>query len=178
MRCVVPEAPLEPAGHGLAPRGDGWFVLSARDARWLEGDYGAYTRFEGSARFAQVGINIGVLRPGQPSCMYHREEDQEDFLVLAGECILLVDGQERPLRQWDFVHCPPWTDHVFVGAGSGPCVLLAVGGRSSKNVVYPVSELAARYGASVAVETSEPDEAYAAMSPDADVPFRDAWLGG
>src|SRR5581483_4008599 len=119
-----------------------------------------------------------VLRPGQPSCMYHREEDQEDFLVLAGECILLVDGQERPLRQWDFVHCPPWTDHVFVGAGSGPCVLLAVGGRSSKNVVYPVSELAARYGASVAVETSEPDEAYAAMSPDADVPFRDAWLGG
>jgi uncharacterized cupin superfamily protein len=178
MGGVVPEAPLEPAGHGRAPKGEGWFVLNARDARWREGDYGAYTRFEGDARFGELGINIGVLAPGQPSCMYHREEDQEDFLVLAGECLLLVEGEERRLEQWDFVHCPPWTDHVFVGAGSGPCVLLAIGGRSSKNVVYPVSELAARHGASVAAETTDPAEAYADMNVDVDVPFRQGLLPG
>jgi uncharacterized cupin superfamily protein len=176
-RAVVPEAPLESAGEGLAPKGDGWFVLNVRDARWLEGDYGAYTRFEGDARFSEIGVNIGVLEPGQPACMYHGEEDQEDFLVLFGECLLLIEGEERRLKQWDFVHCPPWTEHVFVGAGSGPCAILALGGRSSKNVVYPASELAQRRGAGVAVATNDPKEAYAANQPDVDVRFRDGWLG-
>jgi uncharacterized cupin superfamily protein len=175
---MVPEAPLERVGEGLAPTGEGWFVVNAREARWLEGDYGAYTRFEGDARFGQLGINIGVLEPGQPACMYHGEEDQEDFLVLSGECLLLIEGEERPLKQWDFVHCPPWTEHVFVGAGSAPCAILAVGGRSSRNVVYPAAELARRHGAGVAVETTEPDVAYADNRPDADVAFRDGWLPG
>ena len=173
---MVPEAPLEPAGEGLAPRGDGWFVLNARAARWRDGDYGAYTRFEGDVRFPQIGINIGVLAPGQPSCMYHGEEDQEDFLVLAGECVLLIEGEERRLGQWDFVHCPPWTEHVFVGAGSGPCALLAVGGRSGRDVVYPASELAQSHGAGVPVQTRDPDEAYAQNRPDTDVPFQERWL--
>jgi glyoxylate utilization-related uncharacterized protein len=31
--------------------------------------------------------------------------------VLYGEALLLVEGQERPLRQWDFVHCPPETPY-------------------------------------------------------------------
>jgi uncharacterized cupin superfamily protein len=175
---TVPEAPLEPAGEGLAPKGEGWFVVNAREARWLEGDYGAYTRFEGDTRFAQLGINIGVLAPGQPSCLYHGEEDQEDFLVLSGECLLLIEGEERPLKQWDFVHCAPWTEHVFVGAGSGPCALLAVGGRSSRNVIYPASELARRHGAGAAAETGDPQVAYAENRPDADVPFREDWLPG
>jgi uncharacterized cupin superfamily protein len=172
---VVPEAPLERAGDGLAPRGEGWFVLNAADARWRDGDYGKYTRFEGDTRWQQIGVNIGVLQPGQPACMYHAEEDQEDFLVLSGECLLLVEGEERPLKQWDFVHCPPWTEHVFVGAGSGPCAILALGGRSSRGVVYPANELAARHGASVEVETNEPEQAYAANAPDADVPYGN-WL--
>jgi len=168
---MVPEAPLEPAGEGLAPKGEGWFVLNAREARWLDGDYGAYTRFEGDVRFPQLGFNIGVLQPGQPACLYHREEDQEDFLVLTGECLLLVEGEERPLKQWDFVHCPPWTEHVFIGAGSGPCAILAVGSRTSRNVVYPASELAGRYGAAAAVETDDPQQAYAHNAPDVDVAF-------
>jgi uncharacterized cupin superfamily protein len=151
-------------------------VLNARDARWLEGDYGAFTRFEGDARFSQVGVNIGVVAPGQPSCMYHGEEDQEDFLVLSGECLLLIEGEERRLGRWDFVHCPPWTEHVFVGAGSGPCAILALGGRSSRGVVYPASELAQRHGAGVVAETRDPDEAYADARPDADVPFDRDWL--
>src|SRR5262249_44029161 len=84
----MPEASLEPAGEGVAPSGEGWFVVNARDARWLDGHFGAYTRFEGDVRFPQVGINIGVLEPGQPACYYHGEANQEDFLVLAGECLL------------------------------------------------------------------------------------------
>jgi uncharacterized cupin superfamily protein len=173
---VVPEAPLGTAGEGLAPQGEGWFVLNAREARWLHGDYGAYTRFEGDARFPQIGVNIGVVEPGQPVTMYHGEEDQEAFLVLSGECLLLVEGEERPLKQWDFFHCPPWTEHAIVGAGSGPCAILAVGGRSSKKVIYPASEVAQRHGAGVASTTDEPEVAYAEMRPDVDVPFREEWL--
>jgi uncharacterized cupin superfamily protein len=175
---MVPKAPLESTDVGLAPRGDGWFVLNARDACWLDGHFGPYTRFEGDARFPQIGINIGVLQPGQPSCMYHGEDEQEDFLVLAGECLLLIEGEERRLKQWDFVHCPPWTEHVFVGAGDGPCTLLAIGTRLKHDVVYPESELAQRHQAGVERETRDPDEAYAGIQPDVAVGFRDEWLPG
>jgi len=175
---VVPEAPLESTESGLVPRGEGWFVLNAREARWQEGAFGAYTRFEGDARFPQVGINLSVLAPGQPSCMYHGEDEQEDFLVLQGECLLLIEGEERPLKAWDFVHCPAWTEHVFVGAGEGPCAILAVGTRTNKGVVYPVSELAQRHGAGVAKTTPDPDVAYAGNAEDVPVAFREGWLPG
>jgi len=163
---MAPEAEFERTGGGLVPVGTGWFVLNARDARWLEGAFGAYTPFEGEARFPAIGINIGVLEPGQPACYYHGENEQEDFLVLSGECRLLIEGEERPLRAWDFVHCPAWTRHVFVGAGDGPCAILAVGTRSSDEVVYPVSELAQRHGAGVPTETGDPREAYSQLPPD------------
>ena len=175
---VVPEAPLNQTEAGLVPDGEGWFVLNAREAQWLEGDFGAYTRFEGETRFEQLGINIGVLAPGQPACMYHRENAQEDFLVLSGECLLLVEGEERRLKAWDFFHCPPWTEHVFVGAGDGPCAILAVGARSTKGVVYPESELAQRHKAGVAQETSEPAEAYKDFTPDQPIAYRDGLLPG
>jgi uncharacterized cupin superfamily protein len=174
---MVSEAPLRKTDAGLVPEGEGWFVLNARGAVWREGDFGAYTRFEGDARFAQFGINIGVLQPGQPACMYHREDNQEDFLVLSGECLLLVEGEERRLRAWDFVHCPAWTGHVFVGAGDGPCAILAVGARASRDVVYPRSELALRRNAGVDTETSDAREAYAPYADDRDVPYVAGWLG-
>ena len=173
---MVPEAPLEPTEGGLAPSGEGWFVLNAREALWKDGVFGAYTRFEGDHRFPQVGINIGVLQPGQPACMYHREDTQENFLVLSGSCLLLVEGEERLLEQWDFVHCPAWTEHVFVGAGEGPCVLLAVGARPDNEVVYPVAEVARRHGAGVGKETSDAKEAYASFSPDVPTGYREGWL--
>ena len=175
---MVPEAPLEPTAGGLVPVGEGWFVVNARDARWLDGHFGAYTRFEGEARFPQVGINIGVLAPGQPSCMYHGEDEQEDFLVLSGECLLLIEGEERRLKAWDFVHCPAWTEHVFVGAGDRPCTILAIGSRTGDDVIYPVSELAQRHGAGVEEETRDPGEAYKHVPPDAEVGYRDGWLPG
>jgi uncharacterized cupin superfamily protein len=176
---VVPEASYERTDNGVVPAGEGWFVVNARDARWFDGDFGAYTRFEGpTSRFERFGINIGVLQPGEPSCMYHREDEQEDFLVLAGECLLLIEGEERRLRAWDLVHCPPWTDHVFVGAGDGPCAILAVGTRSGGAIVYPVSELARSHRAGVEVETGKPDEAYAAFAEDNPTRYRDGWLPG
>jgi uncharacterized cupin superfamily protein len=178
MRTVIPEARLERSEHGLVPSGEGWFVLNAREARWMDGDFGAYTRFEGEPRFPSLGINIGVLEPGQPSCFYHRENEQEDFLVLAGECLLLIEGQERRLKTWDFVHCPPWTEHVFVGAGDGPCAILAVGTRLTDEVVYPATGLAQRYGAGVMREADDPDDAYADIADDAEIPFQEAWLPG
>jgi len=174
---VVPEAPLESTESGLVPRGEGWFVLNAREARWQEGAFGAYTRFEGDARFPQVGINLSVLAPGQPSCMYHGEDEQEDFLVLGGECLLLVEGEERRLRAWDFVHCPAWTEHVFVGAGAGDCLILSVGSRTKgAEVVYPASELAQKHGAGVALTTRDADEAYASTPDDTPTRARDGWL--
>ena len=174
---MVSEAPLRKTDAGLVPEGEGWFVLNATGALWREGDFGAYTRFEGDARFPQFGINIGVLRPGQPACMYHGEDNQEDFLVLSGECLLLVEGEERRLRAWDFVHCPAWTEHVFVGAGEGPCAILAVGARASEDVVYPRSEVALRHNAGVETETSDGREAYAPYADDRDVAYAAGWLG-
>ena len=175
---MVREAKLARQDTGRAPEGEGWFVVNAREATWLSGDFGAFTRFEGDARFDRFGINIGVLAPGQASCYYHAENEQEDFLVLAGECLLIIEGDERPLRQWDFVHCPPWTEHVFVGAGDGPCAVLAVGTRSDGDVVYPASEVALRHRAGVTRETRNPDEAYAGVAPDVPVEFKVDWLPG
>ena len=145
-----------------------WFVVNVRDARWrMHETFGASCRFETpETPFEQLGINIRVLQPGQPNCLYHSESLQEDFLVLAGECLLLVDGEERPLQAWDFVHCPPGTEHVFVGAGDGPCAILMAGARSEdERLLYPVSEVAQRHGASAERETTSPEEAYASFAP-------------
>jgi uncharacterized cupin superfamily protein len=159
---MVGQAKLTETEAGVVPEGDGWFVVNARDARWYENEaFGQFCRFEGEPRFSELGINLSVLHPGQPSCMYHREDTQEDFLILRGECLLLIEGEERPLKAWDFVHCPPWTDHVFVGADAGPCFILSVGARPDDEVVYPVAEVARKHGAGVPEETSSAEEAYA-----------------
>src|SRR2546427_1081428 len=160
---MVPEAPLEQTEFGRVPKGEGWFVVNAKESRWLEHEkFGSGTTFEGEPEFAQLGINIGVLEPGQPACMYHRESAQEDFLVLWGECLVLIEGEERRLKAWDFVHCPPWTEHVFVGAGEGPSVIVGVGARNAGDgLIYPVSELALRHQAGVATEAKRGKDAYA-----------------
>src|SRR5438093_3355260 len=141
----------------------GWFVVNTRDARWFENDRcGLYTTFEPAGeRFEQIGIGVGVLQPGQANGQYHGEDAQEDFLVLSGECLLLIEGEERRLRAWDFVHCPAGTEHIFVGAGEEPCVVFMAGARvRPERFNYPRSELALRHGAGVETETTEPDEAY------------------
>ncbi|HEY4917210.1 MAG TPA: cupin domain-containing protein [Solirubrobacteraceae bacterium] len=113
------------------------------------------------APWPDTGVNVQVMQPGQPNCRYHSEAVQEDFLVLKGECIAIIEGQEHPLKQWDFFHCPAGVDHVFVGAGDGPCAVLMIGSRRVDECRYPVNEVAAKYDASVSETTDEPDEAYA-----------------
>jgi uncharacterized cupin superfamily protein len=172
---AVPEAHLEPVGSGLAPAGEGWFVVGVREAAWLRNEaFGWRCVFEASPpvvrgqpgrqphTFPDLGITLAVLEPGKPSTLYHGESRQEDFLVLSGECLLLIEGEERALRAWDFVHCPPGTEHAFVGAGNDPCMLLMTGARGAdRRIVYPRSETALRHGAGVEVETDSPREAYA-----------------
>jgi len=166
----VPEARIDDAGSGLTPVTDGWFVVNVRDAEWWFAESrGARCAFENeygnpAVEFDQLGINVTVLEPGQ-TVLYHAEANQEAFLVLSGECVLLVEGEERRLRAWDFFHAPPWTEHGFAGAGEEPCVILMAGARVGPGVRYPRSELAARHGASVAEETSDWRRAYATVEP-------------
>jgi uncharacterized cupin superfamily protein len=164
------EATLEDSGSGLAPTSEGWFVVNVRDAMWLTSE-GGEKRATGSecsfetpmAEFKELAVRIHVLPPGQSNGLYHAENKQEDFLVLHGECLLLVEGEERPLKPWDFVHSPAGTHHIFVGAGDGPCAILMIGARGGEewSVNYPVHEIAQKHQACAEVETSNPDEAYA-----------------
>ena len=164
---MVDEARLEKREAGLEPVTDGWFVVSVPEAAWVTNEHlGDACIFESDdVAFPHVGFSLAVLQPGKPSGMYHRERNQENFLVLAGECLLLIEGEERPLKAWDFVHCPPNTEHAFVGVGDGPCVIFMTGGRvgfpDDKGIVYPRSDLARRHGAGVETETTQPKEAYA-----------------
>jgi uncharacterized cupin superfamily protein len=187
---MVPEAQPAKTDSGLAPPGGGWFVINAREARWRRRPgrghslpLTGWTDEEAEAHFPQLGVNLLVLEPGEPVGMYHWEADQEGFLVLAGEGLLLVGGQERPLRQWDFVHCPPGTTHMIVGAGDGPCVVVAVGarehlGEDCNGGAYAVDEAAQRHGAGVEEETSDPDVAYSRFPEPEPARYRDGWLPG
>jgi quercetin dioxygenase-like cupin family protein len=162
----VPEAQLEDFGSGVVPVTEGWFVVNVRDAEWWFAESrGGMCEFENEygrqpVEFGQLGIKVTVFEPGQTS-LYHAEFNQEAFLVLSGECTLIVEGEERRLSQWDFFHSPPWTEHAFVGVGDGPCVILMAGSRTGPAVRYPRSEVAARYGASVDQETTDWRQAYA-----------------
>jgi uncharacterized cupin superfamily protein len=127
------------------------------------------------APWPDLGVNIQVMQPGQPNCRYHSEPVQEDFLVLHGECIVILDGEERPLRQWDLVHCPAGTPHVFVGAGDGPSAVLMIGSRREDAAHYPVNEVAAKYDASAATTTDEPAEAYADWHTEPRRPTENRW---
>jgi uncharacterized cupin superfamily protein len=183
---VVPESELVSTERGLVPKGQGWFVVNARETQWWERPgRGVLCEFEGAGfdgatDFEQLGINVSVLGPGEPLGMYHWEADQEDFLVLAGEALAIVEGRERPLRQWDLLHCPAGTNHVIVGAGEGPCTLLAVGARDRSTGpewgCYTVDETALRHGVGVERETTEADEAYARFGKGKLTRYRDGWL--
>ena len=176
---VTPEAPLESTKFGLRPGGEGWFVMNARDSRWRDtGTLGAFCNFEGKRRFPGLGINLNVLRPGEAMGLYHRENAQEDFLVLAGECLLIVEGEERKLNTWDFFHCPPGTEHIIVGAGTSPrsCWPSAREAGAAKGLVYPVSETALKHDAGVKKETTDASEAYGSFAAWKRSLYQHGWL--
>ncbi len=159
----VEEARLVETESGLEPDGSGWFVVNVRDAAWYGSEaFASAALWRGPDISPQLGVAVGVLEPGKPNCMYHEESQQEAFLVIAGECLLVVEGEERRLKAWDFFHCPPGTRHVFVGAGEGPCVVVAIGARQDgAEVLFPADEVARRHGASVERDTRDGSEAYA-----------------
>jgi uncharacterized cupin superfamily protein len=188
---VVPKAAFEQTEFGLMAAGEGWFVLNAREARWwLIGGRGKAPGLQGKGDFTQLGIGLYVLAPGEPMSMYHWETDQEDFLVLSGEALLVIEGEERRLRRWDFVHCPAGTQHVIVGAGDAPCIVFAVGALENHTVrlpdgtiqgapdwgAYTVDEAALRHGAGVEEETTDAEQAYARFPELEPTRYRDGWL--
>jgi mannose-6-phosphate isomerase-like protein (cupin superfamily) len=184
---MVREAELRQTDAGLVPASRGWFVVNARDARWFEKPGQGFSlpltgvdEYEAETFFPMLGMAIRVVNPGEPTTTYHWETEQEDFLVLAGEGILIVEGEERPLRQWDFVHCPPETRHAFVGAGDGPCVLLCASSRQFQKDGpwgwYCADETAARYNASSPEDTQEGSIAYARFAPSQEMRYRDGLL--
>ena len=183
---MVSEARLRRTEEGLVPEGQGWWVLNARDARWIERDgrgwnvpFTGWTGDEVEGFYDLLGVNLIVLQPGQPGSVYHRERDQEGFLVVAGEAILLVEGQERPLRQWDYVHCPVDCQHTIIGAGEGNCVIVAAGSRvnvgSDDWGAYTVDPVAQRYGAAPDEETTSAGAAYSRWKPSKPVRYG-GWL--
>jgi len=185
---VAPEAPLEQTEHGLVPAGKGWLVLNARDARWIDRGEGrgASCSFEtyevDEADFWKLGFNLRCLEPGEPMAMYHYENDEEAFLVLSGEALLIVEGEERPLRQWDLFHCPAGTNHVIVGYGDRPCVIVGagtrvnMGGPDSNWGAYTVDEAAQRHDAGVEQETADAEVAYARSPKGEPSRYREGWL--
>jgi uncharacterized cupin superfamily protein len=161
------EAQMEQSEYGRVAATEGWFTVNVRDAAWVQNEYfGDACIFEGDkVGFPQIGYTLCVLQPGQPNGMYHREGNQEDFLVLQGECLLIVEGQERRLRAWDFFHSPPGCDHILVGAGEGPCLVFAIGAREngddSTQTTYVRNDTALKHGAGPERDTPHSKEAYA-----------------
>jgi uncharacterized cupin superfamily protein len=182
---MVPESKPARTEYGLVPSGEGWYVLGLRDAEWRHADGRgavclALDDFEGERQAEELGVNPFVLGPGEAMAMYHWEADQEDFLVVAGEATLIVEGEERQLRAWDFVHCPPNTKHVIIGAGTGPCVVIAVGARERssepESLGFTVDEVAKRHGVSVDEDTTDPDAVYGPLPPREPTAYRVGWL--
>jgi len=176
---VVAEASARQTKYGLVFDGDGWFVLNARETRWRDDGrpFGVFCDFEGKRRFKQIGISLYVLAPGEMMSMYHRERAQEAFLVLAGECVLIVEDEERTFSAWDFFHCPGGTDHTIIGAGDAPAVVLAVGARGGrKGYVYPVAASAHAHEAAVEEETTKPAGAYAPFPHSKRTVYESGWL--
>jgi uncharacterized cupin superfamily protein len=160
---AVDEARLEDTKYGRGPVTDGWFVVNVREAAWMRNPkFGAACIIEtDEVSFPQIGYTIAVLGEGGSSGLYHREDDQEDFLVLSGECIAIVEGRERRLRAWDFFHCPAGTEHILVGAGPEPCVVFMAGARAHRgSAFYPRNEIALRHGVGVEADTDTAREAY------------------
>ena len=124
------EASLADTPYGRYVTSEGWFVLNLGEALAVRNEEKggvAYPIESQEHQFPGFGVHLRVLRPGDPNSLYHAEGVQEGFFVLSGECTLVVDEEERQLRQWDYFHCPPDTPHVLVGAGDGPCSILMIG---------------------------------------------------
>ena len=132
---MIHEAAIEETETGRLPADDGWFILNLAEIAWeTVAGGGTWCVFEApSASSRTLGIGVHVLPPGEAPGFYHLESEQEGFLVLSGECVAIVEGEERLLKAWDYLHCPPGTAHITVGTGEVPCAILMVGTRSANS---------------------------------------------
>jgi uncharacterized cupin superfamily protein len=169
------EARIEKTPEGQVPVGGGWFILNLGEMAWetVHGfgvalGFGAPDADPGAPR---VGVHIHVLQPGESNGYYHAEDAQEGFLVLSGECVAVIENEERRMRQWDYFHSPPGTEHITVGAGDEPCAILMFGSPDPRRKVeWIANETAAKHGASVAKTTGRDTEAYGELPPVTRVP--------
>jgi len=184
---VVPEAELKETDAGLVAASAGWFVMNARDARWSDKPGQGYSlpltgkdEYEAETFFPMLGMAIRVVNAGEVSTTYHWETEAEDFLVLHGEAIAIIEGRERRLKQWDFVHCPPETKHAFVGAGDGPCVVLCASSRQFQKDgpwgYYCFDETAERHNAASPEDTQDGSIAYARFPEPQETRYREGLL--
>jgi uncharacterized cupin superfamily protein len=170
------EAKIEETESGRIPADDGWFILNLEDIAWeTVGGGGTWCAFESPHTPRNpLGIGVHVLPPGETPGFYHWESDQEGFLVLSGECLLVVEGEERRMGPWDYFHCPAGTAHITIGAGEHGCAILMVGTRSSDHETrYLADPVALAHGAAVPEETDSPRQAYKDRPPI--VPARSPW---
>lgn len=169
------EARIERTTQGRLPAGPGWFILNLAEMAWeTVPGYGVWRGFDWDRTSDDgpgLGVHIHVLQPGEAPGYYHAEAAQEGFVVLSGECLAIVEGQERAMRQWDYLHTPPGTAHITVGAGDGPCVILMFGSPDpGRKVQWIAHETAAKHGASVERTTGVDREAYGDLPEVALVP--------
>jgi quercetin dioxygenase-like cupin family protein len=159
------EAEIETTPEGQVPVGGGWFVLNLGEMAWeTVSGFGVWLGFDApdaDPAAPGIGVHVHVLQPGESNGYYHAEDAQEGFLVLSGECVAVIENEERRMRRWDYFHSPPGTEHITVGAGDEPCVILMFGSPDPRrNIDWIANETAAKYGASVAQTTGVDTEAY------------------
>lgn len=176
------EAQLGESEAGLVPKEPGWFVMDVRKARWFDKPGQGWSvpltgcdEYEAESFFPMLGMSIRVVSAGEPTGTYHWETEAEDFLVLSGEGVLIIEGEERPLKQWDFVHCPPETKHGFAGTRDRPMVLLCASSRQFQKDgpwgYYCKDETAAKYNASSPEDTQDGRLADARFAPQKPAPY-------
>jgi uncharacterized cupin superfamily protein len=161
-------------------RPEAWYVRSVRDSNWWDRGPRGFGAKLVEDQGAKVGVNLFVLSPGQPMSMYHWEADQEGFLVLSGEAVLIVEDEELTLRRWDYFHCPPGVPHTIVGAGDGSSTIFALGARidsgNEDGGAFPYSEVAMKHNASAEQETNDTQVAYARFPERKPAEFWEDWL--
>lgn len=77
------------------------------------------------------GVNLIVLQPGQRGRIHAHERQDEVYLVLEGELMLLIKGVEHVLGEDRVVRVGPAVRRQLVNAGAQRLVLLALGGSGS-----------------------------------------------
>lgn len=96
------------------------------------------------------GVNLTRLPPGAASALRHAHEKQDEFVyILEGECVLVTDAGESPMRAGMCAGFRAGTGdaHHLVNRGAADCLYLEIGDRTLfEHVTYPDDDLMIRPG--------------------------------